>query len=151
MKRMIMAASCLLLAGSVLAQTESNNEKTDTLTVGNFIILKKKITSQETENKYRNDTGYEYRSGRSYNRRYYSYYDFTEVPVVSKLVDHIVDAALNIGDYFSRSSLYSLSYLNQYNYKPKNHKTKKPKKQPAIIKLNGDSYVLDKTDAKDSD
>jgi hypothetical protein len=147
MKQMIMAVSCLLLTGMVFAQTDTTNEKTDTLTVGNFIILKKKTGLSETENNSRD----EYRSGRSYNRRYYHYNDFREVPVVSKLVDDIVDAALNIGEYFSRTSLYDFSYLNQYNYRSKVSKTKKVKKQPHIIKINGDRYVLDKTDDKDSD
>ena len=42
MKRLICAAACLLVAGMSFAQTDSTAKNSDTVKVGNFIIIKKK-------------------------------------------------------------------------------------------------------------
>ncbi len=151
MQRILMAAACLLVTAITFGQTDTANVKPDTLTVGNFIIVKKKTGTLVSDNNNRDAIGYEYRSNRSYNRRYYSYEGFAEIPVVSRVVNNIVDAALNISDYFSRSYAYDYSYLNHYNYKTKSYKIKKGKKQSRIIKINGDRYMIDASDTKDSD
>ena len=151
MQRILMAAACLLITAITFGQTDTVNVKPDTLTVGNFIIVKKKTGTLVSDNNYRDAIGYEYRSNRSYYRRYNSYEGFAEIPVVTRVVNNIVDAALNISDYFSRSFSYNDSYLNHYNYKTKSYKIKKGKKQPRIIKINGDRYVIDASDTKDSD
>ncbi|MES2006226.1 MAG: outer membrane beta-barrel protein [Bacteroidota bacterium] len=70
MKRIVMAAACLLVAGMGFAQTDST-KNTDTVKVGNFIIIKKKnnngsYTSDDNEKK-RNS--YEYRVERRTRRR----------------------------------------------------------------------------------
>jgi len=149
MKRMMLAAACLLFTAMVFAQTDSSSEKTDTLTVGNFIILKKKGGNPVSENEHREPITYEYRSGRNYSGRYYRYNEFSDIPVVSRLVDQIVDAAAGIGNYFSRASYYGLSSVHYYN--PKVYKVKRSNKHQRIIKINGDRYVLDKTGDRDSD
>lgn len=149
MKRMIMAVNCLLLAGSVFAQTESSSEKNDTLTVGNFIILKKNAETPNIENSRRDPMDYEYNSRNTYHKRYYRYNEWQDIPAVSKLVDQIVDAAVSVGDYFSGISYYRSSSSGYYKSKP--HKIKKSYKHPVSIKINGDRYVSDKTDDKDSD
>lgn len=147
MKRIIMGAACLLITELIFAQKDTSIEKTDTLTVGNFIILKKKTGTLSAENNYPTDG--EYRSNKHNYKRDYSFNNLTDMPDVSRLVDQVVYAAVSVGDYFSRFSFRSLSSLN--DCRPKTYKIKKSKKQPHSIKINGDRYVLDKADDKDSD
>lgn len=42
MKRLVCASACLLVAGMSFAQTDSTSKNSDTVKVGNFIIIKKK-------------------------------------------------------------------------------------------------------------
>ena len=42
MKQIVCAAACVLVAGFSYAQTDSTAKNTDTVKVGNFIIIKKK-------------------------------------------------------------------------------------------------------------
>lgn len=147
MQRILMAAACLLVTVITFGQTDTANVKPDTLTVGNFIIVKKKTGTLVSDNNYRDAIGYEYRTSRSYYGRYYGYDGFTDLPVVTRVVNNIVDAALNISYYFGRSYPNNYAYLNHYYYKPKLYKIKKGKKQPRIIKIDGDRFVLDTRDS----
>ncbi len=51
MKRLLCAAACLLVAGIGFAQTDSTAKNTDTVKVGNFIIIKKSKGNDGPENK----------------------------------------------------------------------------------------------------
>src|SRR5471030_3159827 len=51
MKRLLCAAACLLVAGIGFAQTDSTAKNTDTVKVGNFIIIKKNKANDGSENK----------------------------------------------------------------------------------------------------
>src|ERR1700741_33332 len=50
MKRLLCAAACLLVAGTGFAQTDSTSKNTDTVKVGNFIIIKKKNSNNNSPN-----------------------------------------------------------------------------------------------------
>ena len=50
MKQVVCAAACLLVAGFSYAQTDSTAKNTDTVKVGNFIIIKKNKGNTVTEN-----------------------------------------------------------------------------------------------------
>jgi len=50
MKRLLCAAACLLVAGTSFAQTDSTSKNTDTVKVGNFIIIKKKNGNNNSSN-----------------------------------------------------------------------------------------------------
>jgi hypothetical protein len=70
MKQIMMAATALLLAGSSIAQSDSTAKNTDTVKVGNFIIIKKKNSGgvSQDDNGRRNNS-YEYRVERRTRRR----------------------------------------------------------------------------------
>ncbi len=71
MKRLVMAATCLMVAGMGYAQTDSSSKNTDTVKVGNFIIIKKKnngSVSTDESDKRRNNS-YEYKVERRSRRR----------------------------------------------------------------------------------
>lgn len=71
MKRLVMAATCLMVAGMGYAQTDSSSKNTDTVKVGNFIIIKKKnngsVSSDESDK--RRNNSYEYKVERRSRRR----------------------------------------------------------------------------------
>lgn len=62
MKRIVMAAACLLVTGISWAQTDSSAKNTDTVKVGNFIIIKKKnagnVSSDDDNRKRRGSIEY---------------------------------------------------------------------------------------------
>lgn len=70
MKRLVCAAACLLVAGMGFAQVDST-KNTDTVKVGNFIIIKKKNngSTEVNENNNRRSNNYEYRIERKPRRR----------------------------------------------------------------------------------
>jgi hypothetical protein len=71
MKRLLCAGAVMLIAGSSLAQTDST-KATDTVKVGNFIIIKKKGNSDDRERIVHSDrivVTDEYRRERRYRRR----------------------------------------------------------------------------------
>lgn len=74
MKHLVCAAICLLVAGMGYAQSDSTNRSTDTVRVGNFIILKKKNgnsgnTTSDNNDSYSRRNSYEYRIERRPRRR----------------------------------------------------------------------------------
>ncbi|NCI48479.1 PorT family protein [Sediminibacterium roseum] len=72
MKRLLCAATCLLVAGMSYAQTDTTRNNSDTVKVGNFIIIKKKnganSTTSDDDNRNRRSS-YEYRIERKPRRR----------------------------------------------------------------------------------
>lgn len=70
MKCIILAAACLVITGKSFAQTDSTKSTTDTIKVGNFIIIKKK--NQEDHSGYNDNYdrhyGYNYRVVRRSHR-----------------------------------------------------------------------------------
>jgi hypothetical protein len=48
MKRLVCAAACLLVAGTSFAQSDTTIRTSDTVKVGNFIIIKKKNANGST-------------------------------------------------------------------------------------------------------
>jgi len=74
MKRLLCAAACLLVAGMSFAQTDSTSKNTDTVKVGNFIIIKKRNGSNGSsnltdENEKKRREYYDYRVERRPRRR----------------------------------------------------------------------------------
>ena len=63
MKRLVCAAACLLVAGMSFAQTDSTAKNTDTVKVGNFVIIKKKGNASSDAEEVHNKV-----------KDYYSYY-----------------------------------------------------------------------------
>lgn len=69
MKQIMIAVSLLFTAGS-FAQTDSSSKTTDTVKVGNFIIIKKKNTGTSSQDdNVKKSTSYEYRVERRTRRR----------------------------------------------------------------------------------
>lgn len=71
MKRIMIAAAIGLLTGKSFAQSDSTAKNTDTVKVGNFIIIKKKNSGaiSQDDNSRRNNNNYEYRVERRTRRR----------------------------------------------------------------------------------
>jgi hypothetical protein len=73
MKRLVCAAACLLVAGMSFAQSDTTDKSTDTVKVGNFIIVKKKnnnsSVSEDRDNDRKERNGYEYSIIRKSRRR----------------------------------------------------------------------------------
>jgi hypothetical protein len=63
MKRLVCAAACLLVAGMSFAQTDTTSKNTDTVKVGNFVIIKKKGNASSDAEEVHNKV-----------KDYYSYY-----------------------------------------------------------------------------
>ncbi|HVZ26817.1 MAG TPA: outer membrane beta-barrel protein [Sediminibacterium sp.] len=63
MKRILLAATCLALTGTGFAQNDSTKNTTDTIKVGNFIIIKKKNQEDHSDNYQESDrhSSYNYR------------------------------------------------------------------------------------------
>ncbi|NCI47754.1 outer membrane beta-barrel protein [Sediminibacterium soli] len=81
MKRVVFSAVLLLIAGTIFAQTDTTSRTSDTVRVGNFIIIKKKGSNTDSDNdrvvtrNRGNDTEYKverrYRRGRNISTNWF--------------------------------------------------------------------------------
>jgi hypothetical protein len=70
MKRLLFSAAVLLITGTAFAQADTTAKTTDTVRVGNFIIIKKKGSGSDNDNErvVTRSSGTEYRIERRYRR-----------------------------------------------------------------------------------